>query len=579
MEDACISRVQLVRGVGFFSVCDGHGGVKTAKFLSKMLPNTFAGVPTKKDDTSNGEQQSLSSPKLNLDLNSDECLKHAYLSLDRKIGKKLSERDVSGSTCVTLCIMYKAVSMPKYERNQEKALKSSPHNAGTPPSSKLGSFKKKKKSTSGFPLSTPPSSHHSNLSSSSISNAAALPSGKRSSPLTSVTTRASSAATKQTRRAPKNLKIDVDLTNDGDETIVFTPVGSSSSVDNHHNYGGSKSASSSKTLRFKLICLNTGDSRCILYNNKKTIALSDDHKPTDASERTRIKKAGYEVVMGRVDGMLAVSRAFGDEQFKRSKSMPRSKQAVVATPDIKRVEVEISDSDRDYSFAVLACDGIYDCMTNEEVTKFIVQRMKKYDLWNNDHQVDHKQHLHTHGWYYTHPRDWTQKMVSEWRDTLTLQMREKFPRKSMTGAELYRWLDYESKRHKSITADKFKKIQRYIAFLEEKITRFLNRAPARTTAEKLQIIAENLIDESILVRGSQDNCTVNIVLLHHPNWVHSQVQRAKLNHRQSSESLIGGTPVHSEIDSPANFQLTSPSSRHQNPMMSPKNRISPSQAL
>ena len=40
--------------------------------------------------------------------------------------------------------------------------------------------------------------------------------------------------------------------------------------------------------------------------------MSEDHKPDDKTELTRIEKASHHVEDSRVDGNLALSRAFGD---------------------------------------------------------------------------------------------------------------------------------------------------------------------------------------------------------------------------------------------------------------------------
>lgn len=44
--------------------------------------------------------------------------------------------------------------------------------------------------------------------------------------------------------------------------------------------------------------------------------LSEDHKPDNAGEVKRIEKANHYVEDSRVDGNLALSRAFGDFQYK-----------------------------------------------------------------------------------------------------------------------------------------------------------------------------------------------------------------------------------------------------------------------
>jgi protein phosphatase 2C family protein 2/3 len=64
--------------------------------------------------------------------------------------------------------------------------------------------------------------------------------------------------------------------------------------------------------------------------------------------------------MDRVDGNLALSRAFGDFGYKDRKQKPASEQAVTANPDI--IEVTRGTNDR---FIICACDGIWDCLSNE----------------------------------------------------------------------------------------------------------------------------------------------------------------------------------------------------------------------
>ena len=47
-----------------------------------------------------------------------------------------------------------------------------------------------------------------------------------------------------------------------------------------------------------------------------TVALSVDHKPNDDIELKRITAAGHNVMLNRVDGSLALSRALGDLEYK-----------------------------------------------------------------------------------------------------------------------------------------------------------------------------------------------------------------------------------------------------------------------
>nr|QBK89257.1 MAG: protein phosphatase 2C [Mimivirus LCMiAC02] len=138
--------------------------------------------------------------------------------------------------------------------------------------------------------------------------------------------------------------------------------------------------------KIKIICANIGDSRCVAYDYKtdQVIAMSEDHKPNNEIERTRIRKSGSYVEFNRVKGQLALSRAFGDFEYKNKKKLQDVEQAVIALPDIKRYEFcidgkKIIKSKFPYQFVVLACDGIWDVMDNTEVCDFVKQRLKEQD--------------------------------------------------------------------------------------------------------------------------------------------------------------------------------------------------------
>ncbi len=112
-----------------------------------------------------------------------------------------------------------------------------------------------------------------------------------------------------------------------------------------------------------IICANAGDSRCVFGRNSiSTIAMSDDHKPYNEGEKRRIENAGGSVQFKRVDGDLAVSRALGDFQYKRKDQIP-IEQKVSCVPDI-RVELRTAEDD----ILLLACDGLWDVMSNEDAT-------------------------------------------------------------------------------------------------------------------------------------------------------------------------------------------------------------------
>jgi len=117
---------------------------------------------------------------------------------------------------------------------------------------------------------------------------------------------------------------------------------------------------------------NVGDSRCIASINGVSEALSVDHKPGDMLERARIENAGGFVEFNRVNGNLALSRAVGDFAFKNNSSLPPEDQIVSTCPDIDNRTVT-----KDWEFILLACDGIWDVLSNQEVTDFVIRRIAK----------------------------------------------------------------------------------------------------------------------------------------------------------------------------------------------------------
>mmetsp|Transcript_4452 Transcript_4452/g.9314 ORF Transcript_4452/g.9314 Transcript_4452/m.9314 type:complete len:334 (-) Transcript_4452:381-1382(-) len=118
-----------------------------------------------------------------------------------------------------------------------------------------------------------------------------------------------------------------------------------------------------------IICANAGDSRACYCKSGTAVPLSYDHKPTNVEEHNRIDRAGGYVSMRRVDGDLAVSRALGDLQYKTRPDLLPEQQKVTALPDFI---VHERDCARD-EFLVLACDGIWDVVSNEDCIEIVSQ--------------------------------------------------------------------------------------------------------------------------------------------------------------------------------------------------------------
>lgn len=117
-----------------------------------------------------------------------------------------------------------------------------------------------------------------------------------------------------------------------------------------------------------LFVANVGDARAVIaledetFNDKsgrlRAQRLSRDHNPTYPAEVNRVKRAGGEVYNGRVNGMLAVSRALGDHALKDC--------GVTGSPDLTEVSLN-----KRHKFMIVACDGLWDVVTDDEAVQYV----------------------------------------------------------------------------------------------------------------------------------------------------------------------------------------------------------------
>ena len=122
----------------------------------------------------------------------------------------------------------------------------------------------------------------------------------------------------------------------------------------------------------KLYFANAGDSRVVMCKNGKAFEKSQDHKPELDSEKTRIYKADGWISDGRVKGNLNLTRGFGDLEYKQNKKLKPEDQMITANPDI-----QIEYYTKDIDFVIIGCDGIWDCLTNQEACDFVSKRLKE----------------------------------------------------------------------------------------------------------------------------------------------------------------------------------------------------------
>jgi protein phosphatase len=116
-----------------------------------------------------------------------------------------------------------------------------------------------------------------------------------------------------------------------------------------------------------VVCASVGDSRAVLCSSTgQAVALSDDHKPENEEERLRIEAAGGRVENNRVNGNLAMSRALGDFSYKRTPDKTHDKQLVTCVPDVL-----VKSRTDNFEFLVVACDGIFDVLSNQELIDYV----------------------------------------------------------------------------------------------------------------------------------------------------------------------------------------------------------------
>lgn len=111
----------------------------------------------------------------------------------------------------------------------------------------------------------------------------------------------------------------------------------------------------------KLLVANVGDCRAILLSKGKCTQLSNDHKLHNLKEQNRIIALGGNITIrkgiARVNGILAVTRAFGDFDLKD-----------IIKPDPELTNYDLNDSD---DFIVIASDGLWDVLSNQDVCDII----------------------------------------------------------------------------------------------------------------------------------------------------------------------------------------------------------------
>ncbi|KAG2500346.1 hypothetical protein HYH03_001921 [Edaphochlamys debaryana] len=166
--------------------------------------------------------------------------------------------------------------------------------------------------------------------------------------------------------------------------------------------GGEEMAGSGSTATVvvikddKLVVANVGDSQAVLCRKGNPLVLAHYHRvygtgPDVGAEIERVLGTGGWVDDGRVCGVLAVSRAFGDWEFK-GKGLPRllqtgiergywdeefaSEQSFTADPVISTPDVTETLLSPDDEFLIVASDGLWDVLPPREAVQWARKEFK-----------------------------------------------------------------------------------------------------------------------------------------------------------------------------------------------------------
>ncbi|CAM8990082.1 unnamed protein product [Rhodiola kirilowii] len=125
-----------------------------------------------------------------------------------------------------------------------------------------------------------------------------------------------------------------------------------------------------------IIVANCGDSRAVLLRGKEAKPLSVDHKPEREDEYARIEASGGKVIRWngyRVLGVLAMSRSIGDRYLK---------PWIIPKPEIMFIPRAREDE-----CLILASDGLWDVMSNEEACEIARKRILLWHKKNGSNPI------------------------------------------------------------------------------------------------------------------------------------------------------------------------------------------------
>jgi protein phosphatase 1L len=141
-----------------------------------------------------------------------------------------------------------------------------------------------------------------------------------------------------------------------------------------------------------IVVSSIGDSRAVLSSTGPSgisaIQLTRDHVASDPDERDKVIRRGGSVSsagsIARVNGTLAITRSIGDANL----SPVLSRIPHVVSMRREEIRQQCGENREIPCFVVLASDGLWDVMSNQEAVDMVAQVVAAYDAtdrvsWNN----------------------------------------------------------------------------------------------------------------------------------------------------------------------------------------------------
>ena len=111
---------------------------------------------------------------------------------------------------------------------------------------------------------------------------------------------------------------------------------------------------------------NVGDSSAVLVSSGKAILLNNLHRLNTTSERERVLRGGGIIRNERVNGVVAVTRSFGDVHHKDDDE----KCSITSVPDVICRKIEVLDE-----YLILGSDGLFDYLSPNEAARIVARKV------------------------------------------------------------------------------------------------------------------------------------------------------------------------------------------------------------